>query len=272
VTDVRTAPEDPLHPPRDGDRRAVIAIVGAVVVVVGAFLGIVAAGLVPLPDFPVLADDPDPAIPGTVAYLDVEGNDLCIMTVPAGGGPSREVACLQRVGPGADLAWTAEGRIAARVYVERGLDIVVYDPRSGTEVERIEVFPRHRGVERTDVVGAFAEIDRTVRTDGARLRVEDPREGRAVLLVRDPDGGERELLTLDGPRDYRLSSAQWSPDGQWILVADSRGRLIVLDSEGERPRLLAHDGEQRQWWIPSPTWFVPGDATYTVDLDPFRDG
>ena len=49
-------------------RKAVISAIAAVVVV-GLVVGLVLVlAVIPLPDFPSLADDPDPSISGTVAF------------------------------------------------------------------------------------------------------------------------------------------------------------------------------------------------------------
>ena len=109
-------------------------------------------------------------------------------------------------------------------------------------------------------------VDRMVQADGTRLLVPFARDGVAVLRVQDPDGTVTELPRLEGPADYQIATAQWSPDGDWVLASDSRGRVFVLATDGDPgPRLLA-DAGGRDAPVVVPAWHVPDVGTYTVEL------
>jgi hypothetical protein len=141
--------------------------------------------------------------------------------------------------------------------------VVVYDPGDGREIDRLDG-DLPAGERAPDSRAPSAAIDdliraRRVRADGSRLEV-TASDGRVVLRVRDPQGEARELLRADGPRDYGYPQVQWSPDGRWVLVLDSRERLIVVSEDaGVAPRALAEDAA-------SPAWFIPGRSAYSVEL------
>lgn len=235
-----------------GDRKRVIVVAGAAAVVVTVLAVILLVGYVPLPDFPQLADDPDPSIPGMVAFLHDAGEARCIALVPAAGGPATDVVCRADLEV-TELAWTDEGLLAFTTYASQGPQVVLIDPQTGSELDRM------RWREPED--GAIWSAQRAQRDDGARLLYEQRLGGEAAVRIRQPDGAIREVFQVRGPADYAIASAQWSPDGAWILVTDSRGRLIVVAAEGEpAPRILLTESEG----FPAAAWSIAGDSTYTV--------
>ncbi|MFT5222407.1 MAG: hypothetical protein ACI867_000709 [Glaciecola sp.] len=103
------------------------------------------------------------------------------------------------------------------------------------------------------------------------------RDGRPIHLTSDGDGRvglsftaasgatTTTLVDLRGPRDYELRWATWSPDDRWILFGDSRGRLMIVNSDGrDGPRLLAETGGR--WWKTTASWLMPDIAPGSVDL------
>jgi hypothetical protein len=270
-----SATETPVRtdePEEAADRRTVIAITGAVAIVLVVALGIIVFGYVPLPDYPRLDDDPDPAIPGMIVYVEASNEQSCLVTISAGGGAATEMAC-ERDGGYFDqnLAWTADGLVVTMQYGRQGREIVAYDPQTGREVERIVVDePPSNRPPRIVEPNLTRPEERMTRADGARLEIAHRPEGETAVRLRDAEGQRRDLLAAEGPRNYEFVSAQWSPDGEWVLVADSRGRLIVVDAGGETPRLLV-ERNGRDWWTTSAAWFIPGEETYTVDLADYRD-
>jgi len=83
--------------------------------------------------------------------------------------------------------------------------------------------------------------------------------------VSSPGEQAQTVLRLEGPRDYEFVESQWSPDGEWILAVDSRGRLIIVGAGGtpEARMLVETDGDA--WLATRVAWWIPNDATYTVD-------
>ena len=249
----------PVPPTPGTDRRAVIGIAVAVTVVLAVAAFILTVGRIPLPSFPLLADAPDAAIPGTVAFLaePEQGWDPCIQVVPAAGGPPAELTCrLQAEG----LAWTVDGQLVVTSFGEFGPEWIVLDAATGGEVARVEI---GEGDLRPS-------SDRRVHA-GERLHLEGEGRGHSTLVVRAVDGTETTLLDLRGPRDYELVGAQWSPDGAWVLALDARGRLLVVDRDvpGEA-RVLA---ERAVTWfgpgegsLSSVAWYVSGEDAYTVEV------
>lgn len=244
------------------ERRRTLAAAGAVLVLAAVAAVVLVFGYVPLPDFPSLAARPEPDIPGSVAYLVYEEREgPCLETVPASGGEPRRVTCresdLLLEGPG-PLAWTPEGDLLLVGYQPFGGKVaVVLDPETGDELERIEL--RH---DHSDPLPS----DRAERADRSRIVTRHP-DDAPVVAVREADGTVREVLRVEeAPRDYAFWGAQWSPDGEWILLEDSEGRLIVVAADGAPgPRLLVGKGS-------SPAWYVPGETAFTVDPDSLDQG
>lgn len=236
-------------------RRTVMAVVASVLVLAAVTAVIFVFGVIPLPDFPSLADRPDPSIPGTVAYV-VHERESCIMTVPASGGVPREVWC----GGYADVpTWTAGGLLVVTDYFAEPVYVLI-DPATGREVDRVPIETGTDGAPKT-----YPYDLRRRRPDGAVVFTDWARDGAAVVRVRFADGSERTILSVEnGPRDYNFPDAQWSPDGSRLLISDSAGRLIVAGVEGNPdPRVLV---EGLETWAFGAAWYIPGYDTYTIDV------
>jgi hypothetical protein len=235
--------------------RTIGASVAAVLVVVGVVAVILVFGLVPAPEFPTLAEQPDPAIPGTIAYVE---QDACIFTVPASGGLPNEVTCGDEFSYGS-VDWTADGLLVVESF---GMTpaLQVLDPRTGEIIDEV-----YLGLgEEPPASPMAAAFERTERADGARIRTRAKSDGSAEVITVSAEGTRRTLLAVeDAPRDYRFYGEQWSPDGNWVSVWDSEGRLIILRASGDAdPRVLVEVAGS----FARSAWFIPGDATYTVDL------
>jgi hypothetical protein len=242
----------------NADRRAIVSIVGAVFVLLLVTVIIVVFGVIPLPEFPLLADQPDASIPGTVAYLDFD-DDPCIFTVPASGGEPTEVWC------GREYiefpAWTADGLLVLTDWTTEPAYLLI-DPATGAEVDRVPV--EEQGNDRQ--LPALPMDERRERSDGAKVFTDGRNDDDEVeVFVRLATGDQETILSAaDVPSDYYLYDAQWSPDGEWVLVADSAGRLLVVGADGIPGVRVLVDGLQD--WGTQAAWFIPGDDTYTVDI------
>lgn len=256
--DVTTPPAAGSSGSRD-TRRSAAALTIAGLVVAAAVTVIMVVGYVPLPPMPSLADAPDPAVAGTIAYVHGSWERPCLATVEAGGSAPTEVVC--GVAPPESLAWTIDGNLAVAAWdhmalAPDGITLTVIDPSTGDEVDHVALPGETRSW--------FP--DRSDRADRGRLLVPVARDGVALIRVRDPEGATRELLRLEGPRDYSFVSAQWSPDGQWILGADTRGRLFVLAADGDPgPRLVA-ETDGRDTPQVAPAWWMDRQDQQLVDL------
>ncbi len=220
------------------DRRRLAAAAGAVIVVATAVAVIVTFGVVPLPEFPALAENPDASIPGTVAFTRQERDGMCVFLVAASGGEPRRLLCEE--GIDGSLEWK-DGLVAAQRWGwPGGGERVFIDPGTGRIVRR-ETLDEH-----APPSSPGQEAGHWVRVDGARI-VTTHEGGRARLDVVAPDGRATQLLSVEGPRDYAFYDALWSPDGRYVLLSDSRERLIVVDPDGGSARLLATEAYGPAW-------------------------
>lgn len=231
---------------------AIVASIVAALVVVGiaVVVSLSRDAAWQAPEFPSLADDPDPTITGTVAYLDDATG--CVDVVAAGGGPSTEVFCIpdepversQQLGKplGPQLVWLEDGRLEVTMFRMTDPPGPLFDPgrqwvvdvRTG-EVEQVP-----------DAEAPGAANRRTHPTTNER--------GETVLLDRGPrsvevslrtDGGTRTLLAVDGIPEgaYWVSAAFWAPSGDWIAVDDGR-ILVVVPGAEEEVRVLTDASSQ----------------------------
>ncbi|CAN5839771.1 hypothetical protein BH20GEM1_BH20GEM1_19520 [soil metagenome] len=240
--------------------------IAAAVVALAVCVSIWAFGVAPLPDYPSLAADPDPSIPGRVAFVRW-GERPCVFVVQGSGGAPRRLRCTDEDGNGGvdwfggPVAWTRDGRIVVQAFSPAGNRAIVLDPETGHVVERI-VVEQPLG-ERASLSGSL-QTEPEARDDGARLLV-NRSGGAATLGIAPRDASPREVARFSGPPAYAFREAHWSPDGEWILVRDSNQDLLVVRArEGAPLRLLADR-------VTGPfAWHVPGRSDYVVDVDSLR--
>jgi len=219
-------------------------VVGAMVIavlVVGFFLvrDLIAFGR-PVPEFPALAEDPDPSLHGTVAYFVMDEDDKtqvqsgCVRVVAAAGAPYRDVLCLTDAGydTGPELAFLPDGRLQVTMYSwPTDQDLVVswrkiVDVRTG-ETEQAST----AGLPATP-----AELGPVVSPTGERIAAE-VRNNHAELVLTGADGVSRTLWSADVGLEYSIE-AIWAPDGEWVLAYDGR-LLVVTPDDPARIRVLA---------------------------------
>ena len=235
--------------------RALVAIAGAVLVVGGALALILLMGSVRPPAFESLAAQPDPAIPGRVAFTTSPpgGEGTCLAIVEAAGGQPTTLACLEDTTAvayseaemrRAAVRWTQPDRILLRGFDALGTLEVVVDLQ-GRIVERRRIPPGEELSPRPEP-GARDDI----RADGAYVATTGSwgadDDTAAVVLV-EPDGSERPLVEVDGAGRYAFFVATFSPDGRWVLVTDSAERVLVVDADAGGARVLATDAANPAW-------------------------
>jgi hypothetical protein len=219
----------------------------AVVLFGGAAIGaLIVKGLVeygkPPPTFPALANNPDPTLMGTIAYLDSPSG--CVRVAAVAGQPSKSVFCFPS-SPALhyDLDWLT------LVWLPNGrLEITTH---SWPPKQRIRVDSQRIVDVRTGAVQTIpdSELPATVREDlgsgptvnskGEKLTV-SKHGTRATLTVTGPSGS-RTLLTARGNTEYRFIDPRWGPDETWALVDDGR-LLLVTTGAQPRARILRTSG------------------------------
>ena len=252
------SPAVKVRPPARRRRRTGV-IVGAAIAVVAAGALVVALLVIQgvtrqVPWFPSLAGHPDRSLRGTVAYYS-EQNPQCVKVAAAAGRPVRTF-CLKWPTPGAaenrklgkpfgpQLAWLPGGRLQVTLFrmtapakpgavpaLHRGWQKVI-DVRTG----KVEDVPA------AEVPSQPARnTGRQVSPAGQRISWTSDGDGRIKVMLTGRNG-TRTLLSAQGPGEYtyRLTSAFWAPNWQWIAAED--GRILIITT-GRPPviRVLASE-------------------------------
>lgn len=205
------------------------------------------------PEFRAMSADSATTASGFIAYVTRRRGGAnasgpgCVWVVHASGSQApRRLGCSGHKGvPDAIgvLSWTPSG------------DLEVSTGRASATPTVLDVYSGQA------VAGAIAESDRVRgrRGDGAIVRTMPSAEapGRtAQLVLTEPDGSTRTLVSVEGPEGYSFGEPQWSPDGKWILLSDIHGRLLIADERGKAIRQLLPPRRGRSL-IATPflTWF-----------------
>lgn len=223
--------------------RAVLAVSASVVVILAVLVAVLVFGVIPLPNYPSLADNSDTSIPGAVAFI-TDDNPPCLGVVQASGGPTTELRCgVVEVGT---LGWTSEGLIVTIDFSSAAPRYLLIDPVSGEVVDTVPTdFEEPK---------PLAWESQSTRADGAVL-ITDNNRGTATVKVRVPNQEPTSILSTEGPQDYSFDVATWSPDGQWVLVVDSEGRILIVGESGTPTARLLLEGASR--WM-NAAWYIPG--------------
>lgn len=203
-----------------GTRRAWPLLVAAALVV-GVVAAVLLFGVQRPPPLSSLAEAPDPAPSARVAWMDWTGSEACLHV--AGTDGTVEQPWCSRAG-GELLAWPDADRIELLSYDGRE-SVRTIDPTTG------------------------AVVDREPLRSGARLPEPEAavwhehRDGALTVTLAD-EGSE--LWRVAATERYGITTSARSPDGDWVVMVDSAGRLLLAPADGRTaPRVWATD---------APTW------------------
>ncbi|MEX2550348.1 MAG: hypothetical protein WD638_08970 [Nitriliruptoraceae bacterium] len=216
-----TEPDDPTGLPR----RNLVALVGAALALVAVVALVLAFGVARPPALTPLTEDPTPAPPGGVAWMGWGDGEECLHVASA-DGTARELRC-PRDGGSEILGWDEDGI----TLLVRGpaQELIVVDPVTG-EVE-----------ERRDL--SEDREPRPPRSGDIDSRYED-----GVLTVRHTDE-DVVLWSVEAPENYRIDQGSTSPDGDWVVLLDGVGRLLLVPVDGSAaPRVWADTDSG--WQVP----------------------
>ncbi len=240
-------------------------------VVVGFFVirDLVAFGR-PAPEFPALADAPDPSLHGTVAYFAMVGDPKtqiqsgCVRVVAAAGAPSQDVLCVTDAGhdTGPQLAFLPDGRLEVTMFswpTDQPLVVAwqkIVDVRTGeTEDVPVAELPAAPSVQGATVTPAGEEI--VARNGG----------NQSSLALVTPDGAARTLWSGEVSPEYTIR-AIWAPNWEWVLAYDGRLLVVTVEDPAEVRVLVAEPAGLGGWGSTDPRI-----ATYAVtDLDLLAGG
>jgi hypothetical protein len=228
----------------------------------------------PVPTFPLLADQPDDSLQGTVAYTARNG---CVRLVAAAGAPSEEVYCLPKedmskapdvgkeVGP--QLVWLPDGRLEITVFRMDPAQMKesttapplvagwqqILDVRTG-EVEDVAA----------DEVPSAPNLgtEPTVSPDGSKITSTSAGTSGKVEVELTDDSGSRTLLAAHGPALYSIR-AFWAPNWQWVAADDGRILVITTDDPSTTRVLVDEPRGGRSGGTIGPTFAVTADNILT---------
>ncbi len=212
------------------DRIFIGAILGALVLLSALAIVLLDIGR-HHPSPPSLRDNPNPAIPGQIAYVD---EDSCIIIADASGESRRELLCRDSVG---QITWLDANTIGYVSFTGSAPVLVRVDIATG-----VETFTANSLV----IDGPDFESPL-----GERLIVE---YGGEILVV-GTDGRPRQIREFDVPDHRSPYLVTWSPDGEWILLGYDGGELWILSRDGSFAGTLTKDVR----WEAS--WHIPGSGT-----------
>jgi hypothetical protein len=212
-----------------------VALVAAAGVVVAIGAGLRRANR-PIPEFPSLADSPDPSLEGTVAYYDTDAG--CVRVVDASGAASEDAYCFDADDDenGPQLAFRPDGRLEVTMYSwPQGGELSakwqrLVDVGSG-EVEEVPIADVPEKPTQSPIPA--------VGPDGQTVTYESKSGTITVTLT--SDAGTRTLLSATGPEGgYQVSPGGqpvWSPDGDWIVLDEGR-LLLITTADPSQTRVL----------------------------------
>jgi hypothetical protein len=198
------------------------------------------------PSPPSLRDNPNPAIPGEILYIN---QDSCFVRAQASGAASERLACAPQYFAPGNLYWIDADTAGFLVYGPSTATLQEIDLRTG------EITPTGRPVDPSQQKQPpFGAYGGAYAPDGTFAFFEE--DGVLVLI----EGGARaEITDFDVPRYRQPQVVLWSPDSQWI-VAQYHGphadgpELWIISRDGQTAGTLTNDVA----WGNAVTWRIEG--------------
>ncbi len=247
-------------------RRTALIVATVVGFAVLAFIGFAAVRDVqrqalPTPTFPLLADAPDAALHGTVAFIseakhpEDPGRQACARVVLASGAAARDVYCWPIDQPAqATAVWADDGRLLVTSFLEPKGD----GPPEPEWAKDVDVATGLVEDVLADRLGVGAEPSPGPRTtpEGQRLLLESG-GGEAVIHLFGPGAEERNLLEVtDANPSWSIQAGPvWSPDFAWILSWDA-GLLLTTTSDPSSTRTLAEEASASPFGFDQPNFSI----------------
>lgn len=208
----------------------------------------------PAPQFPSLADNPDPSLHGTVVYFatDTEPkaqiNSGCVRVVAAAGATSRDVLCLTDAGydVGPQLAFLPDGRLEVTMFswpTDEPLVVAwqkIVDVRTGVA----------EGVPVAQLPSAPVAMGSTVTPAGERITATS-RGNNVELVLTDAGGLSRTLWSAEVSPEYSMDVI-WAPNWEWVLAYDGRLLVVSVDDPAQIRVLVAETGGLGGWGSTEP--------------------
>jgi hypothetical protein len=239
-----------------------------VVVAVLAFVGFAAVRDVqrqalPAPTFASLADAPDAALHGTVAFIseakrrEDPRRQACARVALASGAAARDVYCWPIDRPAqATAVWTDGGRLLVTSFREPKGD----RPPEPVWAKYVDIATGRTEDVPSDRLGVGAEPAPGPRTnpEGQRLLLESG-GGEAVIHLFGPGDEERKLLQVSdvNPNWSIQSGPVWSPDFAWIMSWDG-ALLATTTDDAPRTRTLAEEASASPYGFDQPNFSILG--------------
>ena len=208
-------------------QRSLVALLAAATLVVVVIALVLVFGIARPPALPTLAEEPEPSLTASLAWTqwDGDGGGSCVHVLTP-SGEERQVGCFF---DGEELvAWTDDG-IAMAVWGPRHA-VELIDPDTGEVVDRIDGEPE-------EYVGRGGDAVRSRTVDGT-----------LTVTLRE---GDVELWRVDVPDTYDVNDGFLSPDGEWVVLVDRAGRLLLVPADGSREPRVWHEVEES--WV-RPVW------------------
>jgi hypothetical protein len=206
-------------------RRSLVALLAAAGLVVVVVALVLVFGIARPPALATLAEQPEPTLTASLAWTQWEEGGVCVHVVSP-SGEARQVGCsydAEEV-----VAWTDDG-IAMAVWGPRhALELI--DPDTGEVVDTVDGEPE-------EYVGRGGDAVRSRTVDG-------------TLTVTLRDSGV-ELWRVDVPDTYDVNDGFLSPDGEWVVLVDRAGRLLLVPADGSSEPRVWHEVEES--WV-RPVW------------------
>lgn len=205
------------------------AWIAAAAVIVVATVGIVVVfGVERPPDLEPVDPSASAAPDASVAWTRFESDGPCVSVVrPDGSGG--EIAC--GLPDGRLVGWDDSGLLLESFRDDP--ELAVLDPSTGEVVRRESL----DGPARADLREVTTRRPSTA--DGAT----DDRSGAPPLRVEARDDGDAVVAVIDAGPGYDVRFGAYAPDGDWVALIDTAGRLLAVPVDGQG----AGTGPPRLW-------------------------